>query len=362
MPLHPADRSTTEVYEEDRQRVIYADQLGFEEVFIGEHMSCATEPIPSPLMFLASLIHATKQIKLGTGVLSLPNHHPAVVAAEVAQFDHLSNGRFQMGIGPGGQASDMELFDVLDGKVRNEKMMESIDIILELWQTDGPFHIKTNHYDFGIEKTFIPELSSGKFIRPLQQPHPPILSTAMSPHSNSIKTAVERGWSPMSANFCPVGVVATHWDKYVEGCESIGREPTGEDWRVARNIVIAPTDAEAEDRALDPEGGNAFYFRYLFDVLRKGGLSAGMKDDPSTPDEDITDEILVNSLLIYGSPETVTEKLKALRETVGPFGGLLMAMADGRGINDQYERESMRLLAEQVMPHFAANEKVAVAS
>jgi len=121
MPLHPPHRNRAEVYNESAERVILADQLGFSEAFIGEHISCATEPIAAPLMFLATLIHRTSQIKLGTGVLALPNHHPAIVAAEVAQFDHLSNGRLLFGIGPGGLASDMELFDVLDGKLRATK-------------------------------------------------------------------------------------------------------------------------------------------------------------------------------------------------------------------------------------------------
>lgn len=85
MPLHPSSRPVSEVYE-DQGRTILADQLGFEEVFIGEHVSCTTEPIASPLIFLASLINQTKNIKLGTGVVALPNHHPALVAAEVAQY------------------------------------------------------------------------------------------------------------------------------------------------------------------------------------------------------------------------------------------------------------------------------------
>jgi alkanesulfonate monooxygenase SsuD/methylene tetrahydromethanopterin reductase-like flavin-dependent oxidoreductase (luciferase family) len=353
MPLHPPHRNRAEVYNENADRIILADELGFEEVFIGEHISCATEPIAAPLMFLASLIHRTKQIKLGTGVLALPNHHPAIVAAEVAQFDHLSNGRLLFGIGPGGLASDMELFDVLDGKVRAEKMMESIDIILGLWKSDPPYAVKTEHYEFGIEATLIPELGVGQFSKPLQQPHPPILSTAMSPHSSSVKTAVERGWAPMSANFCPPSVIQSHWKKYVEGCDSIGREPTGEDWRVSRNMVIAQTDSEARDRVFDPEGGNFYYFSYLWEVLKAADYTAVMKQDPTVADEDLSVEDLIESMVLYGSPDTVTEKLQALREDTGPFGTLLLSMMDGSGVNESRERETMALLANEVAPRFA---------
>lgn len=355
MPLHPASRPLLDVYNEDAGRVIYADELGFNEVFIGEHQSCTTEPIPSPLGFLSSLIHRTKNIKLGTGVIALPNHHPATIAAQVAQFDHMSNGRFIFGIGPGGLASDMELFGVLDNQGRGEKMMEAIDIILDIWSHDPPYSYKTKHYDFGISQTLIPDLGVGSIPKPMQLPHPPIASTAMSPHSGSVAEAARRGWAPMSANFCGVDVIVSHWKKYVEGCESIGRTPTGDDWKVARNIVIAKTDAEAKDRVFDPKGPNFFYFDYLWKVLVAANYTAVMKGDSTEPDEAFTIDRLMESMVIYGSPDTVTQKLEALREESGPFGTLLMAMMDGSNGFDAHERESMKLLATEVAPNFAGS-------
>jgi alkanesulfonate monooxygenase SsuD/methylene tetrahydromethanopterin reductase-like flavin-dependent oxidoreductase (luciferase family) len=156
----------------------------------------------------------------------------------------------------------------------------------------------------------------------------------------------------MSANFCPQFVVASHWKKYVEGCESIGREPTGDEWRVSRNMVIAQTDSEAKDSVFDPEGGNYYYFAYLFEVLKAANYTAVMKQDPSTKDEDLTVEDLIESMVIYGSPDTVTEKLQVFRETTGPFGTLLLAMMDGSGPNEARERETMTLLANVVAPRF----------
>ncbi len=354
MPLHPPHRPQAETYDEVQERIILADQLGFDEAFIGEHISTITEPVTSPLIFLATLIHRTKNIKLGTGVVALPNKHPAVVAGEVAMFDHLAKGRFLFGIGPGGLASDMELFGVLDGQVRNQKMAESIDIILDIWKSDPPYRYETEHYSFGIEQTVIPELSVGTMHKPFQHPHPPILSTAMSPFSGSVKTAVERGWAPMTANFCGENVVASHWQKYLEGCEAVGKEATGEEWRVARNVVVRKTDAEAEEAALDPQGGNYFYMDYLWKVLRAADYTAVMKSDPSQADEDVKVEDLMKEIVIYGSPETVAEKIAAMRERSGKFGGLLMALMDGEGSNDEGERTSMRLLAEEVMPKLRA--------
>lgn len=350
MPLHPGHRPQAETYEEVQERIIYADQLGFEEVFLGEHFSCTTEPIAAPLMLLASVIHRTKNIRLGSGVIALPNHHPAIVAGEVAQFDNMAKGRFNFGIGPGGLASDMELFDVLDNELRGKKMYEALDIILDIWKSNPPYEYKTENYNFGIKDMIIPELNVGTMLKPYQKPNPPIFSTAMSPFSESVKTAIERGWSPMSANFCGEGVIASHGKKIREGFETLGKEANFDSWRVARNIVIRKTDAEAEEAALNPEGGNFFYVDYLWKVLVAANYTAVMKEDPDMADEDVKISDLVNDIVIHGSPDTVAQKIQAMRERVGDFGHLLMAMMDGEGTNEAGERESMRLLTEEVLP------------
>src|SRR5262249_38152361 len=110
MPFHHPGRDYATILEEDRDAVILADQLDFSEVFVGEHFASWSERITSPLMFLSTVIDRTRRIRFGTGVLNLPQTHPLTVAAEAAMFDHLSRGRFIMGIGPGGLVSDMELF------------------------------------------------------------------------------------------------------------------------------------------------------------------------------------------------------------------------------------------------------------
>ena len=141
MPVHPPARSFTDTLAEDEEKSLYADALGFDEMWLGEHFSATTEPIPSPLMFMASLVPRTKNLKFGTGVICLPNHDPAIVAAEVAQFDHMSRGRFMFGIGPGGLLSDFELFGNADRGVRGRKAMESIATIDRIWAQDPPYDL-----------------------------------------------------------------------------------------------------------------------------------------------------------------------------------------------------------------------------
>jgi alkanesulfonate monooxygenase SsuD/methylene tetrahydromethanopterin reductase-like flavin-dependent oxidoreductase (luciferase family) len=254
------------------------------------------------------------------------------------------------GIGPGGLASDMEVFEVLDNAYRAERMMESIDTIVKLWTNDPPYKIDGKHWKISLANNVIPELGVGYVPKPYQLPHPPIVSTAMSPYSDSVKTAAIKGWGPMSANFCPEYVIASHWKKYCEGCEIAKRPATGDDWRVARNIVVAESDAEARDRVMDLEGSNYYYFDYLWKVLKSVDYTAVMKSDPKAPDDSISVEQLIDSMVVYGSPRTVLDKLVAFRERTGPFGGLLMTMMDGGGISRAREWESMTRLATEVMP------------
>jgi hypothetical protein len=123
MPVHPPDRTFFSTLEEDSEKSVLADRLGFDEVWLGEHFSATTEPIPSPLMFFAGLLERAKRITFGTAVINLPNHHPAIVAAEAAQFDHMSKGRFMLGVGPGGLVSDFELFKNPDVHARNRMVV-----------------------------------------------------------------------------------------------------------------------------------------------------------------------------------------------------------------------------------------------
>ena len=130
-PVHPITRDYLEVLREDQEAIILADQLGYCEAYVGEHMTDLAEPITNCLVFLATLIDRTKQIKLGSGVINLPSYHPVHVASHVAMIDHLLEGRFLFGIGPGGLPSDTEVFGNLDLN-KNEKMVEAIDQILSL--------------------------------------------------------------------------------------------------------------------------------------------------------------------------------------------------------------------------------------
>ncbi len=349
MPLHPVGRSMTDSYEEDFQTILHADRAGFDEFWLGEHMSCSAEPIPSPLVFLASAIHKTERIKLGLGVLNLPQHHPARVACEVAQFDHMSRGRLLMGIGPGGLLSDFELFKTEDAQQRTEMMLESVHTVLELWRQDPPYRVTGKYWDIDLSRMVVPEFGLGVIPKPFQTPHPQVCLSAMSPFSASVRTAGKHGWSPISAPFIPTYSVKSHWDMYLEGCAAAGRDGDGADWRVARSIFVAPTDSEARDYVYeDPDSPVFAYFDYLLNVMKRFGMTKIIKADPETPDDRYSTRAAIDDVVITGSPRSVADQIIAFRNEVGPFGTIIMAAFDWAG-SDRIKR-SMQLMADEVMP------------
>jgi len=347
MPLHPPARDYLETLREDREVIILADELGFAEAFVGEHITDLAETVTSCLTFLASVGDATKQIKLGSGTVNMPNAHPAAVAAHVAMVDHLLEGRFLFGISPGGLRSDSEVFGNLD-EDRKAMFNEAIDQVLAIWAGEPPYNIKGDYWSVTTERTMDLEIGQGAIQKPLQRPHPPIVVASMSPFSSSVTQAGERGWSFISANFLQPVWAASHWPKFVEGCEAAGRVPDARDWRVAKSVFVADDDATAWAYAADPDGPYGYYYKSLMRKLIGNGRADLFKADPNMPDEAVTLEYVMDSLILHGTPASVTEQVIALRESVGDFGTLVYAGHDWA--DPTLARRSMELMATEVMP------------
>lgn len=347
MPIHPPGRSLTETLKEDYDFAVYADELGFTEGLFGEHITDGAETITSSLIFIAWVLRETKNIKLGTGTVNLPNHHPAMVAAEVAMVDHMAEGRFLFGISPGGLMSDAEVFGNLDND-RTAMFVESINHILAIWENDAPYKLKGEFWNVTTEKTLIADLAQGVIAKPYQRPHPPIVVTAVAPFSKGVTAAAERGWEPISANFLQPQWVKSHWPKYVEGCENAGRPADPKNWRVAKSIFVADDKAVAEKYVTDTDGPYHFYYNSLFTKLKRAGRAELFKTDRNQADDDLNTETIVDQLVIRGTVDDVVEQLLAFREEIGDFGTLLYAGHDWKDI--KLARRSMELMAKEVMP------------
>src|SRR5215831_1595176 len=159
MPLHPAGRPMHAYLTEDIEKALLLEKLGFDELFIGEHYSAATEPYPSPWMLAAYLLPRTERLIFGTGVVNAPLHHPAMIAAEAAQFDHLSKGRFILGIGSGSTPTDNEMMNVSpDARERGKMPAEAIQMIERAWSNDPPYDFDGKFWKGKISDTINPGL------------------------------------------------------------------------------------------------------------------------------------------------------------------------------------------------------------
>ena len=353
MPLHPAGRPMHEYLAEDAEKALLLETLGFDELFIGEHYSAATEPYPSPLMLAASLLPRTKRLVFGTGVINAPLHHPAMIAAEAAQFDHLSKGRFILGIGSGSTPTDNEMMGVTaDARERGRMLAESIEMIERIWASDPPYEIDGTYWQVRIKDTVNPAMNFGWLPKPYQKPRPPIAIPCSTPDSASVAVAGRKGWSVISSALLSSDDLARHWTMYREGCAQAGREARGADWRVCRTIHVAGSDEDARARVFHLESGYRQFYGHMHKVYRQLGRLGVFKPRPDMRDDEVTVDTLIEQRTIFGSPKTVLAELTAMRESAGPFGTLLVSAIDWSGPNAAWERESLSRLAEEVMPAF----------
>ncbi|MHC2333098.1 LLM class flavin-dependent oxidoreductase [Bradyrhizobium sp. USDA 4454] len=351
MPIHPLDKDWRQSLREDREAFLLADELGFTEAYVGEHVTDKAENITSSIAFIAWLAAATKQIKLGTGTINMPNTHPATVAASVAMLDHMLDGRFIFGISPGGLLSDAEIFGNLDAD-RNAMFLEAINQVLDIWAGKPPYDLQGKYWNLSVKKTLIDDIGQGMVARPLQTPHPPIVVTAVAPFSKGVTEAAARGWDPISANFLMPAWVKSHWPKYVEGCERVERAADTANWRVAKSVFVAKDAATAKAYATSSDSPYVYYYHQLFTKLKRSGRLELFKTRRDQPDAEVTLESICDKLIIYGTPESVTDQLLAFQEETGPFGTLLYAGKDWK--DRELGRQSMILMAEKVLPRINA--------
>lgn len=350
MPLHMPGRNIAEALAEDQDLVVLADQLGFEEAWMGEHLASTAEPVTSPAIFNASVLSRAPNIRLGSGVMSLPNQHPVVVAGHVALLDQLSGGRVIMGIGSGGLCSDWEILDNLDHGKRGRAMLESIDVILRLWTEGPPFHHTGESWQFSMADHVIDALGIGHWIKPLQHPHPPVAVSIRGAQSGLAVLAGERDWIPISGNFISAADIACHWPRYRQGAATAGRTADPAIWRVGRSVLVTESAAQAEDMLADPHGVFADYYYYLTSHMK---LAMGQLPEPFDPAVERAEAVIkARDLVIAGTRDQVLDQLIGFREQVGDFGHLIITGHDMAG-NISLWQNSFRAVAKDIAPRIS---------
>ena len=331
-PFHRVGENPTLAFERDLDLLKWLDELGFDEAFIGEHHSGGWETIPSPEVFIAVAAERTRHIRLGTGVVSLPYHHPFMVASRMVLLDHLTRGRVILGVGPGALVSDAHMLG-LDPKRQREMMDESLGIIIRLLQETEPITYKSDWFELR---------DAALQLRPVQQPIPIAVASVQSP--SGVQLAGKYGASVLSLSVPRSTVRDTSlkelWSVAEETAATHGKTVRREDWK----LVIPCHLAESRKTAIEDVrlGGGRFQAEYF-------GRTLGYPV-PDVPQDQIVDYMVENNQWIVGTPDDCIEGIQRLQEISGGFGGLLV------NVNEWAPREkvlhSYELLARYVMPHY----------
>ncbi|MEH6636601.1 MAG: LLM class flavin-dependent oxidoreductase [Halioglobus sp.] len=347
MPTHPPECSVRAGQLWDLQELQRLDALGFHEAWIGEHFTAAWEPCPAPDLLIAQALLRTKQIRLGPLGHLLPYHNPVELAHRVAYLDHMAEGRYQLGVGISALPTDHALFDIDTSDGRNRRMtFEALDMMVRLWR-DGASEHRGEFWSMGPTQSELPGL--GYHLSPYQTPHPRVAIAGLTPGSENHKLAGEKGYIPVSLSVTPdAAITAKHWEAVEEGAARSGRVPDRGDWRVIRDVYVAPTDAEARDLAINGIMGRCWR-EFLLPIYLGLGLGPFLKEDPAMADEDISLEYLADKLWLVGSPDTVADRIIDLQAQTGGFGHLTIVSYDASGEQEAWDR-NLQLLMNDVLP------------
>ena len=333
-PFHWLGDNPTLGLERDLETIQWLDRLGFDEAWIGEHHSAGWETIASPEIFIGVAAERTKHIKLGTGVASLPYHHPLMVANRMVLLDHLTRGRVMLGVGPGALVSDAYQLGI-DPPTQRPRMDESIGIIKRLLTESNPITYKSDW--FTLNEALL-------HLRPYTQPHFPIaVAAAQSP--SGMVAAGKHGLGVLSVSVVRGGSISSNlgdfWNIAEETAESYGQTVDRKEWRIVLHVHLAESRKEAMEQVR--ERSAAYQYDYFHQTM-------GMPFEYDGPREKIADYMVANGAWCVGTPDDLIAKIKELDEQSGGFGGF-MIQATEWGTREQV-MHSYELIARYVMPHF----------
>jgi limonene 1,2-monooxygenase len=332
-PFHPTGQNPTYALDRDMALIEHLDRLGFDEAWIGEHHSGGYEIIASPEIFIAAVAQRTQRIKLGTGVVSLPYHHPFMTAQRLVLLDHLTKGRVMLGVGPGALPSDAFMLGI-DPADQRDRMEEALDVVLQLLRTDEPITHESEWFSL---------TDARLHLKPYTHPHPEIAVAAMISPSGP-RAAGKFGCSLLSigaTQSAGFDMLAHHWDVMEQRSAEFGNTADRRDWRLVSQVHVADTREQAYR---DVAYGLDDYFDYFRKV-------AALPIVPEGGPEDLADQVNAMGAGVVGTPEDCIEMIEQLiDQSSGGFGTFLIQAhewADQAATHRSYE-----LLAQKVLPHF----------
>ncbi|MCV7077342.1 LLM class flavin-dependent oxidoreductase [Mycobacterium szulgai] len=338
-PFHPTGQSPTVALEYDMDRVVALDRLGYDEAWFGEHHSGGYELIACPEVFIAAAAERTKHIRLGTGVVSLPYHHPLMVADRWVLLDHLTRGRVMFGTGPGALPSDAYMMGI-DPIDQRRMMQESLEAILALFRAAPDERIDRHSDWFTLREAQL-------HIRPYTWPYPEIFTAAMISPSGP-RLAGTLGTSLLSLSMSvPGGYAAleTTWDVVREQAAKVGRdEPNRADWRVLSIMHLADSREQAIADCTYGLPEFSEYFGAAGFVPLANSVEGGQ-----SPYEFVEAYAAAGNCCI-GTPDDAIAHIEDLLERSGGFGTLLLLGHDWASPQNTFH--SYDLFARKVIPYF----------
>lgn len=332
-PFHPAIQNPTLALQRDLELVQLLDRLGFDEVWVGEHHSAGTELIASPEIFIAAAAERTRHIKLGTGVVSLPYHHPLWVADRAMQLDHMTRGRFMLGVGPGSLPTDAAMIG-LDPEILRPRLEEGLDAVLRLLSGE-PVTMSTEW--FTLQDAVLQ-------LQPYTRPRIEVAVPGVASPTGA-RLAGKYGISLLTIGAAAaqgIDTFAQHWDVVEQQAAHYGQPADRAGWRVLSMVHLAETEEQARR---DVEFGITDWFRYFqhvaaFPQMAVQGDNVG----------EMIDFVNGNGLGVIGTPEMLVELLEKWQGQSGGFGCCMLLHHEWA--HPEATARSHELLARFVMPEF----------
>lgn len=304
-PFHRVGENPTLAMKRDMQLIEHLDYLGFDEVWIGEHHSYAREIIADPMIFIAAAAERTRRIKLGTGVTSLPYHHPFMVADRLLQLDHMTEGRAMLGCGPGALTSDAYMMGI-DPVTQRRKMEESLDAIMQLLRTREPVNMERDWFRLRDARLQLANYTD---------PHPHV-AVAASFTPSGPTAAGKHGVGLLSVAGVSNDAFERTWGWAEEASAESGKAISRADWKVVIPIHLADSKEEAIADVREGYRRQA----YVGDRLDSSSPSAAPPFAGGAPD---IDGAIARDGVIVGTPDDAIAAVKKIQERSGGIGGIL---------------------------------------
>lgn len=327
-PFHPLNESPTLALERDLDLVVHMDKLGFDEAWLGEHHSAGYELIASPELFIATVAERTRHIRLGTGVSSLPYHHPLMLADRINQLDHITRGRVMFGVGPGALPSDAFMMGIPVSRQR-DRMDEALDVLVPLLRGEQV-----------TKKTDWFELNEAR-LQMLPYSRPSVEISVASQVSPAGATAAGRhGLGLLSIGATQTGgfnALTSNWAIAEQQAADSGTRVDRSQWRLVGPMHVAATREEARAQVREGLDKWLYYFREV----------AALPLAP-TDGSDPVDAIVDSGMAVVGTPEDAVKQIERLREQSGGFGAFLLLDTNWAEWEDK--KRSYEMIARYVMP------------